>query len=261
MSEVTSEVLDAPWAEISPGRAARAVERNGLAIVRGMFGPAHTRSLAAGIDRAFAAFDAQDPADDWFVPFVSKTSDLGMVRNWVRQRGGVLAVDCPPMLDMVIDACRRTGIIEWVRTLLGEQPVLSSHKTTLRLTHPDTPSVGWHQDGAFMGHDARVLNIWLALSSCGVDAPGLDLSLRRQPGIVGAGEDGAPYEWSVSDARAAREVGQVISPVMASGDAIIFDHLCLHRTGALHATKSRKAIEAWFFAPSTLPDNYDAISL
>jgi len=39
-----------------------------------------------------------------------------------------------------------------------------------------------------------------------------------------------------------------------AGDAIVFDEMNLHRTSTLPGmTKSRFAIEAWFFAPSCYP--------
>ena len=51
------------------------------------------------------------------------------------------------------------------------------HKTTLRKADP-TVGGAWHQDGAFMG-DVRALNLWLSLSRCGDEAPGLDIVPRR----------------------------------------------------------------------------------
>jgi hypothetical protein len=254
-------MLDARWNQTPADRLAQAIGQSGLAVMRNMVPENLAHQLGEGVERAFAAFDAHHTdgkGTDWFTPFPSKTEDLGTMRDWVRHCGGVYAVDSPAMLGRLIDAYRELGIIDWVRDFLGEQPVLSSHKTTLRLTHPDTQRVPWHQDGSFLGEGARVLNIWLALTDCGEDAVGLDLSLRRQPGVVGAGEDGASYPW-VNDARAEREAGEIVSPVLAPGDAVVFDHLCLHRTAAAPATKTRKAIEAWFFAPSTLPANYDGI--
>jgi len=42
---------------------------------------------------------------------------------------------------------------------------------------------------------------------------------------------------------------------LSSGDALLFDHFFLHRTGvAPGMTRERHAIETWFFAPSTYPD-------
>ena len=57
---------------------------------------------------------------------------------------------------------------------LGERPALSVKKWTLRRVPIDT-SADWHQDGAFLGSGIRTINMWLSLSQCGADAPGLDI--------------------------------------------------------------------------------------
>ena len=52
------------------------------------------------------------------------------------------------------------------------------------------------------------------------------------------------------------------SPEFSPGDALLFDHLFLHRTGvAPGMTRERWAIETWFFAPSTLPRGPDPARL
>ena len=56
-------------------------------------------------------------------------------------------------------------------------PLITVHKTTLRKADPSVAGA-WHQDGKFMG-DVRALNLWLSLSRCGDDAPGLDIVPRR----------------------------------------------------------------------------------
>ena len=44
-------------------------------------------------------------------------------------------------------------------------------------------------------------------------------------------------------------------PVFGPGDALLFDHLFLHRTAISPTmTRPRHAMETWFFAPSTYPD-------
>lgn len=46
--------------------------------------------------------------------------------------------------------------------------------------------------------------------------------------------------------------GTVTRPIFEPGDALIFDHLNLHRTAIDPGmTRDRYAIEAWFLAPST----------
>ena len=61
--------------------------------------------------------------------------------------------------------------------LPGERPLISVQKTTLRKADPSVRGA-WHQDGAFMG-EVRSLNLWLSLSRCGDEAPGLDIVPRR----------------------------------------------------------------------------------
>jgi hypothetical protein len=251
LPEIAAGALNAAWLRETLAKAPAAIVRN--------FIPAEdVVSLSRGVGRAFAAYG--DPASDpnWHRPFAHQES-IANARAWVRRNGGVLAVDCPPMLRRLRDIYRRAGVVAMLTDYLGETPVLSSAKTTLRLNRPKTTGVEWHQDGAFLGADARVLNIWLALTPCGIDAASLDIALRRKTSVVGAGEDGAPHEWSISDARAMRESGSFVTPVLEAGDAVMFDHLCLHRTAKMEATKTRKAIEAWFFVASTLPANYDAV--
>ena len=60
----------------------------------------------------------------------------------------------------------------------GERPALSANKCTLRRVPVDT-NTNWHQDGAFLGADVRTVNLWLALSDCGDDSPGLEIVPRR----------------------------------------------------------------------------------
>jgi len=47
----------------------------------------------------------------------------------------------------------------------------------------------------------------------------------------------------------------IARPVLEAGDAMLFDHLLVHRTAvAPGMTRERHAIESWFFAPSAYPE-------
>ncbi len=63
------------------------------------------------------------------------------------------------------------------------------------------------------------------------------------------------WHWSVGPTEAERIAGGVTArPAFAPGDALLFDHLTLHRTGVGPGmSRDRYAIESWFFAPSTYP--------
>jgi hypothetical protein len=104
-----------------------------------------------------------------------------------------------------------------------------------------------------MGRDIRSLNVWVALSECGEDAPGIDVVGRRLTEVLPTGTPGARMTWTVSP-DLVREAGGdvVVRPSFAPGDVLLFDHMNLHRTAVEpEMTRDRHAIEAWFLAPST----------
>ncbi len=160
------------------------------------------------------------------------------------------------MLYELLEVIDDTGVGALIAEHLGERPALSANKCTLRRV-PITTNTDWHQDGAFLGEQVRTIDLWLALSHCGSDAPGLDIVPRRIDHVVETGTEGAYFDWSVSPAVVAEVAGdvEVIRPVFEPGDALLFDHLLLHRTAAgPEMTRERYAIETWFFAPSAYPN-------
>lgn len=51
-------------------------------------------------------------------------------------------------------------------------------------------------------------------------------------------------------------------PDFEAGDALLFDHMFVHRTGTdPRMTKSRYALETWFFVPSAYPDPHRQVPL
>jgi hypothetical protein len=230
-----------------------AIRNHGSLIVRGLVDRDHVDRLVSDIDMTFDAFDADasgNPRPDlagWYVRFEHEM--LGESRN--RDRGTVLAVESPPTLFDLIETLNDVGVGQLARDYFGEPPMVLARKVTLRHM-PHTASGGWHQDGAFMGVDIRSLNVWMPLTHCGDDAPGLDVVARRLDYLVQTG-NGTKYPWAISpeDAEQA-SAGAVVRPIFDPGDALIFDHLCLHRTGRdAWMKKGRYAIETWLFAPST----------
>lgn len=235
---------------------------NGCVVIRGLIDPAEASRLAQGIDAAldgFDRFDGDDPADaGWHTPFRPEPGAyrVGGRRTWVRSSGAVWTADAPRMLFELTELIERTGIGALVTEYFGERPALSANKCTLRRV-PLTAMAGWHQDGAFLGESVRSLNLWLALSDCGVDSPGLDLVPRRIDRVVETGTDGAIFDWSVAPDVVAREAeaAPVVRPTFRAGDALLFDHLFLHSTAVSDAmSRERYAMETWFFAPSAYPE-------
>ena len=204
--------------------------------------------IAEAIDRCWAVSTSEDPpgpadAGIW-EPFWPADGDGGGeqwvrgIRNWVRAAGGVLLCDSPAIQFRILDLYRRIGLQAVVTEYLGGRPVLSANKCTLRRVSPETVG-GWHQDGAFLGAGVRAVNLWLALTDCGIDAPGMDLVARRLDGVVTDRRPrrvlrlgrGATRWW-----RRPRGPAGSCAPEFRAGDLLIFDELMLHRTaaGAVH---------------------------
>jgi hypothetical protein len=238
-----------------------AVLHHGSLLVRNLVDIAAVQPLIDDIDQSLRAaqrwLDGAAPHETapWFEIFTpAPPFSVGMSRRFVVQGGGVLGPDSPLAMCAVIDVLHDAGLRPVLTEYLGERPALSAKKTTLRRVPPDSGS-DWHQDGSFLGRDVRTMNVWLALSHCGVDAPGLDVVPRRID-LVDTGTEGAIFDWSVGRPVVDRVAGAggVTRPVFRPGDALLFDERNLHATAcAPTMTENRYAVEAWFFAPSCYP--------
>jgi hypothetical protein len=245
---------------------------HGCLIVRGLVEPDRAAELQAGIDRVFEARDAHaDGASltetaPWYLPFVPDpeyAASVSIGRGFVGKGSGVWAADSPRLLFDLLDTFEQRGMRETITEYLGERPAISVNKGTLRRAAPKVGTEWWHQDGAFLGAGIRSINIWLSLNHSGVDAPGLEVVPRRLEEIVDKGTEGADFDWSVGDAVVERvSGGKLARPIFEPGDAMLFDHLFLHRTGTTpEMTKTRYATETWFFAPSAYPDPQEQVPL
>jgi Phytanoyl-CoA dioxygenase (PhyH) len=253
---------DVAPAELTPGLLRAAILRDGCLLVRGLVDREDALALAAGIDRAFAARErGARAAAGYYEEFVPDAGfEVAPVRPWIKEGGGILAADSPLLIGRMLDLFERAGLPPLVEGYLGEPPLLSVHKTTLRKAEP---SVGgsWHQDGAFMG-GARALNLWLSLSRCGDEAPGLDLVPRRLEEIVV--EHGSMLDVELTRAKAREAAGDVaiVRPIFEPGDALLFDEMFLHQTASDPSmTKPRFAIESWFFGGSAFPADYAPLAV
>jgi hypothetical protein len=265
-SSAAGSLPDVPPADLTPELLRAGMLRNGCLLVRGLVAREDALRMADDIDRAFEeratlqdGGSVSDPSYEEFEPdppYAALTE-----REWVRDGGGVLAADCPKVMFDLMDLYERSGLRSVVTDYLGERSAMSVNKSTLRRARPEDGSA-WHQDGAFMG-DVRALNIWLSLSHCGDDAPGLDVVPRRLDDLVPAGTEGAIFDWSVSPAVAREAAGEngIVRPIFEPGDVLLFDELCLHSTALdPRMTQTRYAVESWFFGPSAFPDDYTPLA-
>lgn len=252
-------------ADVSATTIRDGVLTRGSIIVRNLLADAEVDRMRTTIDLAYHQHDRavagspRSSTSPWFAPFIPSLAhdDHDFDRKWFRETGAELAADSPRGLFELLEIFQANGIVDLAAEYLGEPPALSVKKTSLRRVPHDQPSEhGWHQDGAFLGEGIRTMNLWIALSDCGVDAPSMDMVPRRLNYIVPTGTEGAVFDWSVSSLQIAEACGggEPAHLHFKAGDAIIFDEMNLHRTSALPGmTKPRYAIEAWFFAPSCYP--------
>jgi hypothetical protein len=237
---------------------------HGALLVRGLLAPAEAAELADGLRCAFEARQRwlasgqKEFESPWYERLeLPPDCNAESYRRWVESAGGLWAADSPRGLSELIERLSACRVVAAIAGYFGEQPLLSVDKLTLRCVPHTIRIADWHQDGAFLGTGIRSVNVWLSLSDCGQDASGLDFLPRRLDRILPTGIDGANFCWSVGPgtvAAAAQGVA-IASPAFQPGDALLFDHFFLHRTGIPERiTRDRYAVESWFFAPSAYPE-------
>jgi hypothetical protein len=256
-----------PAAELSAGLIRAGIMRDGCLLVRGLIPRDDGLALAAKIDRAFAERESHDAGDSitpgYYEEFGPQPQYGDVVgRTWIKQGGGLLAADAPLLDFRMMELFRAARLPQIVSEYLGEPALISVHKTTLRKADPSVPGA-WHQDGFFMG-EVRSLNLWLSLSRCGDEAPGLDILPRRLEHYVATATEEAALDYTISQTKVDRVAGDmpIVRPIFEPGDALFFDELFLHQTGAdSEMPKPRYAIENWFFGGSGFPGEYAPIAV
>jgi hypothetical protein len=264
--DAISQVEGMPAVEpglLSAGALRAGILDGGCLLIRGMVGPAICERLIDGIERSFVARDRRESEPGgaesaWYEPLMigGGAYNLARQRQWVTSAGGVWTADSPRMTFDLIDVFAETGLVGMIGEYLGERPAVSVNKWTLRRVSPGGDA-DWHQDGAFLGEDIRAMNIWLALTDCGRDAPGMDIVTRRLDGVIETGTEGARFDWSVSPQKVKELLAgeEPLRPAFQAGDLLLFDELFLHQTAnSPEMTKDRYAVETWCFGPSSYPE-------
>jgi hypothetical protein len=247
--------------ELTADAVRRAINAHGTAYVPGLIDAETVQTFVAGIDHVLALRKEMEgrPLDvhsSWLASLPLPPEQAAtLARKWVAGDGGALMCDSPKLLDLVFATYERVGLRQVLTDYLGERPVLSANKGTLRRARTDGKT-DWHQDGNFLGRDLRALNVWVTLTDCGVDAPTMDLVPKRFETIVESGTGGAIFDWAVGPDVVDRLAADapVVRPVFKAGDCMLFDDLCLHRTAlSPDFVNTRHALESWFFAASAYP--------
>jgi len=247
--------------ELAAEVIASAIQHHGSLLVRGLMRPEDVALVHEAIDatidaRASVSDKMSEAAWPWYKPLkLAPYGSLSVDREIFSKLDTALAVDSPRTLFRHLEALDHAGFIDVVKEYFDEPVAISGRKSTIRRTAPEAPT-GWHQDGNYFGLGSRSLNIWTAYSPCGADAPSLDVVAQPFEDILTS--DGAEFYHKAVDHDSAVAFGEenIVRPVFDAGDALLFDHLTLHRTGVDNSmSKLRYAIEMWFFAASTYPDN------
>jgi hypothetical protein len=255
-------------AELSPELLRAAILRHGCLLIRGLIDTDDAAQFRDEMDRAFAVREETGEPDHngYFEEFVpDRRYRLGKLRAVVSE-GAMWVADSPRLAAELFDVFERAGLLRLVTGYLGEHPVFSLNKSTLRRVkykELKLPVSFWHQDGAFLGEGVRALNVWLSLSHCGDTAPGLDMVPTRIDHVLPTGEKGAFFDWSVSQAAAEEMAGElgISRPIFEPGDALLFDELSLHATASSpEMSEARYAVECWFFGPSAFPAEYPPLA-
>jgi hypothetical protein len=235
------------------------IVHHGSLLVRELIPAPIVERLVDDIDRAFESKTAYAVSGTerapWYAPFeLDPSQSIDFARSILEEHDGVLAADSPRTMFDLLDAYEEVGITWLVTQYLGARPALSVKKSTLRRVTADSGTDWWHQDGSFLGRIGS-LNIWLSLSHCGEDSPGLDIVGQRVNDILPRGTEGARFDWSLGQPVVERAAeGKIVRPTFRPGDALVFDEFLVHRTAASPwMTGTRYAIESWFFDPSTFP--------
>lgn len=253
--------------EVTGGLLRAGILTQGCLLVRGLVPRERAERFAAEIDRLFTERDRHDDGGGhdpgYYSEFVPDPR-YGVIfgRPWIKEGGGVLAVDSPQLSFEMLEMFEQNGLPRLVTEYLGEPPILSGQKTTLRKATPDVPGA-WHQDGKFMG-PVRALNLWLSLSRCGDESPGLDIVPKRLDEFVATETDDAMIPNQISGRQAELAAGDagVLRPIFEPGDALFFDEMFLHQTGSDPSMpKPRFAIESWFFGGSAFPQDYAPVAV
>lgn len=256
-----AQIPTIPPGELTADRLRRAIVGHGCAYVPGLLGPDVVQELVAGIDHVLALRKASedrplDPHDAWLVSLPLPPEEAAsLARKWVAGDGGGLMCDSPRLLERILSLYEEMGLKDLLTEYFGERPVLSANKGTLRRARLNG-GTDWHQDGAFLGSNLRSMNVWVTLTDCGVDAPTMDIVPKRFEEIQETGTGGAIFDWAVGPDVVERlaEDAPVVRPRFSAGDCMLFDEMLLHRTAlSPEMTRTRHALEAWFFAPSAYP--------
>lgn len=198
----------------------KSIETRGFAIKRGLLPPltaAHLCDNARGVYAECEATAGEHP--------LMANRDYNTVKIEALDAVGGSQFNAIQLLMNTVlrEVYDRTIGKNWIVSL-DESPVFKANAGKL----PRTVPTHWHQDACVNPYPTAL--VWIALSECGTDAPGLKLACKSvgEPiplFLVEHGPD-KPKEKYIRD-----RLGDVIGiPTFNPGDALFFNHLSIHGT-------------------------------
>jgi hypothetical protein len=178
------------------------------------------------------------------------------------------AIDDKGIVDALLADIGRSAAGCFVRMMLGCNEVLCDldqawirRQYALHQYPLKHAAHGWHQDGA-LGFDflkagsalrdpeglLPTVTCWIALTECGVDAPGLEFVSQSISSLL------LPEELTHNSISKCFSADSFFKPQMQAGDAVIFSGATLHRTHVLQEMQSnRTSVELRFVAKDNIP--------
>lgn len=130
--------------------------------------------------------------------------------------------------------------------------------------------VPFHQEGPFMDTDLGALNCWIPLTDCGVHSPGLEVLPQKSRQALATRLDLGEVTASAKGYDKVEIPEHIIQehfahtppwrPLLQVGDALLFDHWCVHRTAWTTAmNETRYSAEIRTIGGTQPPFGYEAL--
>lgn len=225
----------------SPFLAHQQFQQQGSLLLRQVLNPEHLTPWLQHAEQAYAQADQA---------FQTGTMDPSYQRG-LYGYGHLSPEDSQPPAGLPPGALI-APLLPILNSLLGPQLFLLVNNTLLRRQQPQgtVPPLPFHQDALFLGGEAPILNVWIPLQACGIDAPGLEVvtfpvqQVFRPPafptGPLQAGMGYEALELPEAVVQATFPADTFCHDPLELGDVWIFSQWSLHRTWVTPAMQSTR---------------------
>jgi hypothetical protein len=237
------------------------VRAHGCLLVREFLPPETVQMLLERVEAVFAAWDRWPTATaaekvelarvyEPYVPDADLALMLDVIRS-NRDRERIMLADSPSVHFDVCEALDACGVRDLLEAYFGDTPAMTVTKSAMHRMSLRDNVLGFHQDTAVFDNVARgAMNFWIALTACGVDAPGLEVLPMR----LNAPLERTHGRMAVDPALIDSLGVPTVIPRFEPGDALVFDEFLVHRTAmAPQMSNVRYSLENWFFTAASLP--------